>query len=144
MGQRLAVATAAHKLGINRHELQNLIRCGELQTFEGRIDIDELRQHFPLLSLDDSPMLERVRTIKATAFGRRVRERVVAPEPGDLETKLKRKTLEHDLAKAEAQRYREILEEMARILQQNQADSGSPECEVARHLSHWLAERLRN
>ncbi len=141
MEELIAVARAAHKLGISRHELQKLIRIGELQTFEGRLVVSELREHFPLMSMDDSPMLERVRNIKATAFSRRVVERV-APSSDDIEIQLKRKTLDLDMAKTEAKRYREILEDMAKFLQSGQQSGNEVEHEVYMSLNHWLSERL--
>lgn len=143
MGQLVTVAKAAHTLGVSRHELQELIRSGGLNTFEGRLDLSELREHYPLMSVDESPMLERVKNIKATAFGRRLEERI-SPAREELETQLRRKILDHDVAKAEARRYREILEEMAKLLQVCQQSENKQESELGLRLSRWLAERLHN
>ena len=141
MGNYVAVARAAHLLGVNRQDLQRMIRKGELHTFEGQVDLDELRECYPLMALNRSSMLERVEHIKETAFGRRVQQRVV-PDIDDLESRLRRKTAELDIARAEAGRYRDILEELAYILRSQQLDGAAVERAASRRLCLWLAERL--
>ena len=88
MSQRLGVARAARLLGVSRVTLQQLIRNGELSTFEGQVDLDELTERFPGLAFNQSPMLERASIIKESAFGERVKQRV-APNTDTLQQQIK-------------------------------------------------------
>jgi len=88
MGQQVGVAKAAHMLGVSRHDLQRLIHDGDLRTFEGQVDMDELRQRYPALALKDDPVMERIDLIRGTAFGRRVRETLM-PDTDSLQIQLR-------------------------------------------------------
>jgi len=102
MGQQMGVAKAAHILGISRHDLQRLIHDGELQTFEGQVDITELRQRYPAMALNDDPVKERVDLIRGTAFARRVSE-TVAPDPDSLQKQLRKRNADLSVANAQVQ-----------------------------------------
>ena len=67
MPQLLPTSRAARLAGISRGELQRRIRTGDLSTFEGSVDINELIKLYPEINLDGSGMLEKVRDIKANA-----------------------------------------------------------------------------
>lgn len=77
MVQQLNLARAAQLVGVPRSTLQRMIGIGQLASFDGLISIDELRRVFPQASLDDAGAFEKVARIKAEAFGRRVRERML-------------------------------------------------------------------
>jgi len=77
MAQQLNLARAAQLVGLPRATLQRMIAAGELASFDGWIAVDELRRIFPQAALDDAGALERVAQIRAEAFGRRVRERML-------------------------------------------------------------------
>jgi CDP-4-dehydro-6-deoxyglucose reductase len=144
MGERLAVSKAANLLGISRHELQQLIRRGDLHTFEGKVDLDELHHCYPLMVLEEDQMLERVRLIRKTAFGRRVKERVL-PDTDDLDKKLRRKTAEADIAREQMVHYRTILEELSKLLEQIRWEGGNEmNCTTVERINHWLLDRLKS
>jgi CDP-4-dehydro-6-deoxyglucose reductase len=77
MAQHLNLARAAQLVGVPRSTLQRMIGIGQLASFDGLISIDELRRVFPQASIDDAGAFEKVARIKAEAFGRRVRERML-------------------------------------------------------------------
>ena len=62
-------------------------------------------------------MLERVRMLSDTAFGRRVKDRVL-PDTDDLNTRLRRKTAELDVPREKLKRYRDLLGDLTKLLHQ--------------------------
>lgn len=141
MGYHVAVARAAHLLGINRQDLQRLIRKGELHAFEGQLDMDELRAHFPLLALDDDAEHERLNMLRKTAFGRRVSEKVV-PSRDTLETQLRRARAERDIEQEKAKKYRTILESLSKRLCDLQDTGDQVQRDLVTEINRRLLEEL--
>jgi hypothetical protein len=141
MGQRIGVARTAQLLGISRRELQALIRNGELKSFDGELDYDELKSRYPRLTLDDSPALERAYFIRKTAFSRRVRE-TVTPDRDTLETQLRKHMTELAVQKARAERYHEVLEAMMGYLAELQRSEDERCRTIAGQLNRWLLDLL--
>jgi len=77
MTQMLNLARAAQLVGLPRATLQRMIGAGTLASYEGMIEVEELRRAFPQAVLEDSGALEKVARIRAEAFGRRLRERLL-------------------------------------------------------------------
>ena len=67
MSRRISVSRAARLVGVKRGTLQQKIRSGELNTFEGEISLTDLLQAYPNATIDDSSMLERVEQIMEQA-----------------------------------------------------------------------------
>lgn len=141
MGHQVGVAKAAHTLGISRHELQRLIHDGELHTFEGQVDLDELRQRYPALALQDDPLMERIDLIRGTAFARRIRETVI-PEKDELEIQLRRRTADLSVAEAQMKKFRGCIEELAQLLGDLNRDANAEQKEVIKVINSWLLDKL--
>ncbi|MDP2826181.1 MAG: 2Fe-2S iron-sulfur cluster-binding protein [Sulfuritalea sp.] len=77
MSQWLTLSRAAHLLGISRVALQKRIREGELPSFDGMVDAEDLQRTWPELDLDESGSFEKTRAIREDAFAKRLRERVL-------------------------------------------------------------------
>ena len=65
MPQLLSLSRAARLAGVSRGELQKQIRKLALETFEGRIAVEDLLRAYPDVDIDYDPVLERVARIKA-------------------------------------------------------------------------------
>lgn len=141
MGQQVGVAKAAHVLGISRHDLQRLIHDGELHTFEGQVDIDELRQRYPAMALKDDPIKERVDLIRGTAFARRVVDTVV-PDSDTLQNQLRKRNADLSIARAQAQRFRGCIEELAQLLGDLNREATPEQKKVISVVNSWLLDRL--
>lgn len=141
MGQHVGVAKAAHLLGINRHDLQRMIQRGDLHTFEGQVDIEELRERYPMLVLDEEAELERVNLIKRTAFSRRVTSTVL-PDTDELEIQLKKRNAELAVARAREKKYRTMVEDLAQMLCHLQDSDDQAQKELVTIINRWLIERL--
>ncbi len=77
MAQWLTLSRAAHLLGVSRVALQKRIREGELPSFDGMVDAEDLQRAWPQLDLDESGSFEKTRAIREDAFAKRLRERVL-------------------------------------------------------------------
>ncbi|SCZ57879.1 hypothetical protein [Thiohalomonas denitrificans] len=141
MGHLVHVAKAARLLNVNRGKLQDLIRSGELQTFGGKLDLEELEARFPELAIDRSPIIERLELIRASAFSRRVTE-TVAPERDQLTSQLKKCNTARSVAEGRADKYEKLLKDVAQHLSELQNSKDAGKCEMAADLSRWLLARM--
>ena len=87
MSQLLSLSRAARLVGVNRSELQKRVKNGELTTFDGMVDVDNLLASFPSAQLEDNTEYSRVTFIKERAFGKRVFERAI-PDVETLATRI--------------------------------------------------------
>jgi CDP-4-dehydro-6-deoxyglucose reductase len=143
MGQHVGISRAAHMLGISRHDLQRMIRSGDLQTFEGDVDLDELRRHYPTMALDENPMVERVKLIRAAAFGRRVSETVM-PDTDELHVKLHKRDVALGVSQAQLKKYRGCIEGLAKFMAELNQQATAEQKEMIGVINHWLAEKLQS
>ena len=70
MSRYLNLSKAARLLGITRTALQEEIRSGKIDTFEGKIDLAELLRAYPQVQVERSAMVERAQQIKDHALTR--------------------------------------------------------------------------
>ncbi len=68
MSRLLTLSKAARLLGIARGLLQQEIRDGRIETFEGKVLLDELQRAYPDVQVESSAMLERMEQIKEQAL----------------------------------------------------------------------------
>ena len=142
MAQRLGVAKAARLLGVSRDTLQQLIRNGELKTFEGQVELDDLRKRFPALAFNQSPKLERAQIIKDAAFGERVTQRVV-PSSETYERQIRRLKVNLNIERAKARKYQTLIEDMLQKLTEMSGSDENKE-DVLDELNVWLLRRFKN
>nr|MBS0021741.1 hypothetical protein [Gammaproteobacteria bacterium] len=64
----LDVSRAARLAGVPREEIQRLIAAGELEAFEGKVDIDNLASIYPEIGRRPAGMLEFVSQLKEDAM----------------------------------------------------------------------------
>jgi hypothetical protein len=64
----LDIGRAARLAGVPREEIQRLIAAGELEAFEGKVDIANLTEIYPELARRPASMLEFVSQIKEDAM----------------------------------------------------------------------------
>jgi len=143
MGQQVGVAKAASTLGISRHELQRLIHDGDLSTFEGQVDLDELRHCYPTLALQDDPIVERIDMIRGTAFARRVSQTVV-PDTDTLESQLRKRTTELNVAEEKMKHFRGCIQELAQVLGDLNRGATPEQKKVLAVINSWLLDRLEH
>ncbi len=128
-------------LGVDRSVLQELIYKGELKTFEGMLDMEAVRHHFPMIALTEEGEYERTRLIRASAFARRVAS-TVAPDTDTLENRLRKADSDRSLWRARAQRYNKILLELGQQLTEWQGQASDEQKVLLRELNSWLKQRI--
>jgi CDP-4-dehydro-6-deoxyglucose reductase, E3 len=143
MGQQVGVSKAASSLGISRHELQRLIHDGDLHTFEGQVDLDELRQRYPTMALKDDLVKERIDLIRNTSFSRRVTSTVM-PDTDTLENQLRRRTTELNVAEEKMKHFRGCIQELAQVLGDLNRDASPEQKRVLAVINSWLLDRLEH
>lgn len=142
MGRYVAVAKAAKLLGVKRSSLQTLIRQGDLQTFEGQVDMEELEQHFPAMQWEQSPMVERAQILRNNAYSRRLQDTLFT-QTETLESQLKQLKVELSVHKTKENVYRQIIVDlMDRLTQLQQLDASHKQ--IAGDLNTWLLTQFKN
>lgn len=141
MGQHVPVARAANMLGISRHDLQRAIRRGDLHTFEGELDLDELRQHYPFMDINKDPQIERAAMIRETAFARRIHEETL-PDVDALAIQLKKRMTELSVAREQNKKYRSLVEDLAQMLCDLQETDDVKQKELISIINRWILDRL--
>ena len=132
MSQLLTVFRAARLAGVSRSTIQKRIQDGDLPTFEGMVAADDLLQLYPNTVLEHNPEIERLENIKAKAFSRRVREKLM-PSPEVMFERLNRLGQELSETRHRLVHYQDLLDEVQRRLQKGEdADS----------LAHWLKSAI--
>lgn len=140
MSERISVSKAAKLLNINRTELRARLKAASIETFEGEVDLEQVRCIAPDLKLTDQEILERVRilrndTSKAPRDGRAVSARDLEAEVGRLKSAL---VIEKEMAT----QYRDIVEELGKKLGDMQTADDEGERRTALKLCQWLREKV--
>lgn len=138
----MGVAKAARLLGVSRESLQQLIRRGDLLTFEGQVDTEALKKRFPALALDDSAVVERMQILRDTAYSKRVLE-TLSPSKEDLQTQIHRLKVELSVARVKQKSYRNLFTALLDKLNELQQDGDSDQQWLINELNSWLLERIK-
>jgi transcriptional antiterminator len=67
MEHHLNIATAAKLVGISRRQIQKEIKAGNLDVFEGDVNVNSLLNFYPHLKLENERELDRVERIQHNA-----------------------------------------------------------------------------
>ena len=140
MPQRLPVFRAARLVGVSRNTLQKKIRQSGISTFEGEISAADLLTLYPKVDLSHDTEYERVQHIKATAFAKRVRERVL-PDTKTLTARLS--DLGHTLTDTQRHlsQYHSIIEQVINKLSTMEGSKANRE--KNHELVDWIQTQLQ-
>lgn len=143
MDRLLTVSRAARLVGVSRGTLQQKIQDGELPSFEGMIQLEDLNQAYPNLEMEDNTMLEKIENIIDNALkharGDRLRK-LLAPDLGTLAARVTELSKELASARYTSEYLQKIMGELQQRLQtlEQQPD---PKTGLS-SLSSWLDESL--
>lgn len=142
MAKYVSIARAAKILGVSRTRLQELIRNGDLVTFEGRVEEEQIRKNFPAIAFHDEPEIEeRTRVIKESAYGNRL-QKLINPPSEVLQAKIRRLTVDLNVERTRARDYQDIIESLLEKLSDLQHDADSRQREIIYELNIWLLARF--
>ncbi|MFZ0256055.1 MAG: hypothetical protein WAN46_10485 [Gammaproteobacteria bacterium] len=110
----LDVSRAARLAGVPREEIQRLIAAGELEAFEGKVDIANLENIYPEIGQRPASMLEFVSQIKEDAMWKTPFPDV--PDAASLRNELRQLRSEVAYHKQQAESYRRILTDLTGML----------------------------
>ena len=128
-------------LGLSRHELQRMIHDGELESFDGQVELERLRERFPTASLAESAFSRELQYLKKTAFALRIKD-VAMPEAEILATQVHRLRAKLAVSQAREDHYRELLVELGRRLSALYSDCDESHRERLMVLNRWLLGEL--
>jgi CDP-4-dehydro-6-deoxyglucose reductase len=143
MERLIDASRAARMAGVSRTEIQQLIADGRLQTFEGKVSIDELATIYPELDTSRSYMSEVVDQIKEDAVGKRHRDRMADADldPDALRQELGKARREVAYYRERAERYRDVLRSLKERLVALQEHSDQKSRIEA--LIQWISQKTQ-
>ena len=142
MSQLLSLSRAARLVGVNRSELQKRVKQGELTTFDGMVNVDNLLASFPSVQLEDNTEYSRVLFIKERAFGKRVFERAM-PDVETLATRVNELSRELTLSQTQIKQYKILLDRLRGKINEVEDQSASETRTTMNSLKNWLAEEVK-
>lgn len=111
MSEHIPLFRAARLVGVSRGTLQKNIREGGLDAFEGTITVSDLAKLYPRADLSHDSEYERVQNIKAHAYSKRVRERIM-PDPEILVSRIGEFAQELGASRAQLAMYQAIIRQI--------------------------------
>ncbi|HEY9149689.1 MAG TPA: 2Fe-2S iron-sulfur cluster-binding protein [Gammaproteobacteria bacterium] len=112
MARYITLSKAARLVGVKRGTLQKRIRAGELSTFEGELDVEELLRAYPGTQMEDNTMIERVERFMEEAFAKAMRHESEALDVHTLARRVSLLGQELAAAKTEIHRYNHLMEQI--------------------------------
>jgi CDP-4-dehydro-6-deoxyglucose reductase len=141
MSHLLPLSRVTKLVGTSRHALQEMIRGGLLDTFDGMVELNELLRAFPETKWDDDAEYRRITEIKEKAFGKRVFERAM-PDKEVLAARLFELGNEYAATKALLMHYSQVLSWLDEKIDEIEEDQ-SAETRYALHtLRAFIARNL--
>ncbi len=141
MSHYLPLSRVARLVGQPRSEIQRLILKGELSTYEGMVDMDELLRVFPDVRWEDDGEFRRVQEIKEKAFGKRVYERAL-PDKEVLAERLFELGKEFAATKTLLRHYSEVMHFLGDKLDDVSDTGGAATLNAVAGLKLWLKHEL--
>ena len=143
MAHYLPLSRVARLVGVSRTTLQKMIREGELDTFDGMIELDELLRAFPDIHWQDEGELEHVNRIKERAFAKRIMERVL-PDKEVLAERLFELGKEFASAKSLLLHYDQVFDWLSKQLGDTAEELGGDPAAAIQSLKHRLRRQLQD
>lgn len=142
MSHTFSLSRVARLVGVSRTTLQRMIKAGELHTYDGEVEMDELLRIFPDVQWEDDGEYRRVEEIKKKAFAKRIFERAL-PDREVLADRLFDLSSEFAAAKSLLMHYEQLFDWTLRKLD-DVAESGGPDTvQAVTALKQWLRNQIQ-
>lgn len=141
MSHFVSIAKAARTLGVNRAGLNHRIENAGIETFEGKIRLDDLRRIAPAFGLDDPGILERTRLIRENAKAFR-HDPNNPPSSESLTLQIRSMKVDLLMEKQRVDHLQKAMTALFHRLESYLASDDPVRRQVALELNEWLAGRL--
>lgn len=141
MSHLLPLSRVAKLIGITRHQLQEMIRGGSLDTFDGMVELEEMLRAFPAAQWEDDAEFRRVTEIKEKAFGKRIFERAM-PDKEVLSQRLNELSNEYAAIKAMLMHYQQVFSWLDEKIDEIADDQNTQPRQSMHALKRMLARHL--
>lgn len=141
MAHILPLSRVARLVGHSRASIQRMIHDGELASYDGMVDMNELLRVFPDVSWEDDGEFKRVQEIKEKAFGKRVYERAL-PDKEVLAERLYEMGKEFAAAKTLLLHYDEVMRFLGDKLNDVAESGGAATHDAVAGVKQWLKREL--
>ena len=142
MTRLIDAAKAARYLGISRTELQKLIRNGELQNFEGKVDLQQLEKLYPALHAPPPSLLEDTNIIRDSAYARRIQS-LFDPSREELESQVKHLRVQLSVERVKARSNQKLVDELLGHIGSLQQTASQEQKQLLQELNQWLREHVQ-
>jgi len=139
MNERITVSKAAKLLDITRSELRKRLAAAQIETFEGEVDLEQVRCIAPDLKLADQEIIERVKYLRNDTSKAPRDDSVQSIH--DLQSEVRKLSAQLSVESQMAQHYRDIVEELGRKLGEMQTADDPAQRDAALALCQWLREK---
>jgi len=142
--EALPVAKAAKQLGINRREIQEKIQNGELETFEGKVSLEQLEIVFPAAAgIETGSILEKIQFIKDNAYANRVQTAHI-PDAYTLMGQVQKLRMELRMAREEKIAHLRLITELTSNLKEMRKDCNNNQKALIGNLLQLIAKGSRS
>jgi CDP-4-dehydro-6-deoxyglucose reductase len=140
MSHLLPLSRVARLVGQTRLALQAMVKRGELATFDGQVELDELLRVFPDVRWQDDGEYEHVEEIKRKAFGKRIMERAL-PDKEVLAERLYEMGKEFAATKSLSRHYGQVFTLLTQRMDEI-AETDPSAADALLSLKIWLRQEL--
>ncbi len=141
MGTLISVSKASKLLGMSRSDFNDRLQASDVTTFEGKVDLDEVKAIAPEISLCQSEILDRVRYIRENTEIRD-HDGLSNMSTNDLVAQVNKLTTDLMVERSSADHYEGILIQLARKLGELQSSDNEEVKRVGQSLCEWLREEI--
>jgi CDP-4-dehydro-6-deoxyglucose reductase len=142
MSQYLSLSRAARLVGVNRGDLQKLVKQGDLNSFDGMVTVDDLLLSYPDAQLEDNTEYRRVLLIKEKAFGKRIFERAM-PDVETLAIRLSDLSRELTLSQTQEKHFKILLDRLSVQLNEIEDKCTAEAKSTIVNLKKWLGDEIK-
>jgi len=142
MARLIEAVKAARYLGISRSELQKLIRSGDLQNFEGKVDLEQLQKLYPAMTVPPPSLLEDTSIIRDSAYARRL-QNLFEPSLDELEIQVRHLRVQLSVERSKARSNQKLVNDLLGHMGELQAGASEDQKALLKQLNHWLTEHLK-
>lgn len=141
MAEKIAISRAIKLANVSRREFQKLIKSGQLETFEGKVDADALKAVFPTINVELDSVFKDLDFIRKAAYSNRVQSRLI-PTRGDVVNQLEKTRMRLLVEKQKAAAYSKTMEALLQYMSKLRVNASESEIKIIDELGEWLTHQL--